>query len=360
MKRSHPSASERRRHAAARRLPKRRTELTRILMRIYVAAGVLLGMVALGTLGFYAIGEHHTTWSDAFYMTLITLTTVGYAEIVPIVGFWDRLFAGTVALAGFGAVTFLFTSLAVFFLESDLDYSLRRRRMEKQIRKLSGHFIICGFGRVGQNVAHELAATHRRYVAVDLEEAKMAAFQEREPELLYLHGDASDDDVLLAADIGDAAGVFAVTDDDSRNLMISLTAKQLNPHLRVVARCHEVRNTPKLKKAGADVVVSPDFTGGMRIASSMVRPTVVSFLDEMLRSRGTYRLEEVRVPAGHPVAELANLPIAGRDVVLLGVRTERDFVFNPPPDFHLHPGHILVTMCSPEGREELERHFVPT
>jgi voltage-gated potassium channel len=355
--RSRPPARPRRRHPG--RYPGRNTQLPRIRARIYVAAGVLLGMVALGTLGFYAIGEHHTNWSDAFYMTLITLTTVGYGEVVPMVGFWDRLFAGTVALVGFGAVTFLFTSLAVFFLESDLDYSLRRRRMEKQIRKLSGHFIICGFGRVGRNVAHELSATHRPYVAIDVDEAKMEAFLERVPDLLYLHGDASDDDVLLAADIGDAAGVFAVTDDDSRNLMISLTAKQLNPKLRVVARCHEVRNTPKLRKAGADVVVSPDFTGGMRIASSMIRPNVVSFLDEMLRSRGTYRLEEVRVPPGTPVAELASLQITGREVVLLGVRTEHDLVFNPPPDFPIRQGYILVTMCSPQGREALERRFIP-
>lgn len=334
------------------------TQLPRIRARIQIAAGVLLLMVAVGTVGFYSIGEHHTTWSDAFYMTLITLTTVGYGEVVPMIGIWDRLFAGTMALMGFGVVTFLFTSLAVFFLESDLDYSLRRRRMEKQIRKLSGHFIICGFGRVGQNVAHELTATHRPFVAVDQNEARLEAFRERQPDLLYLHGDASDDDVLLGADIEDAAGVFAVTDDDSRNLMIALTAKQLNPKLRVVARCHEVRNTPKLKKAGADVVVSPDFTGGMRIASSMIRPHVVSFLDEMLRSRGTYRLEEVRVPSGYGVSDLGSLRIASRDVVLLGVRTEHDFVFNPAPDFAVHPGHILVTMCSPEGREALEARFL--
>lgn len=343
--------------APLRRHPGRHTQLPRIRARIYVAAGVLLGLTVVGTLGFYAIGEHYTTWSDAFYMTLITLTTVGYGEVVPIIGFWDRLFAGTVALVGFGAVTFLFTSLAVFFLESDLDYTLRRRRMEKQIRKLSGHYIICGFGRVGRNVAQELSATHRPFVAVDLDEAKLEAFREREPELLYLHGDASDDDVLLAADIGDAAGVFAVTDDDSRNLMIALTAKQLNHKLRVVARCHEVRNGAKLKKAGADVVVSPDFTGGMRIASSMIRPNVVTFLDEMLRSRATYRLEEARIPSGHPAAELGSLGIASREVVLLGVRCEHDFVFNPPPDFVVKPGHVLVTMCSPRGREELERRF---
>ncbi|MDY0012304.1 MAG: potassium channel family protein [Rhodocyclaceae bacterium] len=322
----------------APRIGGRLTQLPRILSRIYIATGVLLGMVALGTLGFYLIGDDRTTWSDAFYMTLITLTTVGYGEIVPIVGFWDRLFAGLVALAGFGAVTFLFTSLTIFFMESDLDYTLRRRRMERQIKKLKGHYIICGFGRVGRNVAHELITTHRPFVAIDLEESCLEAQRERFPGLLYLQGDGSDDDVLHAADIMDAVGVFAVTDDDSRNLMIVLTAKQLNPEVRVVARCHEVRNTPKLKKAGADVVVSPDFTGGMRIASSMVRPHVVSFLDEMLRSDQTYRLEEVAVPLGFQPRYLGDMDVAGCNVVLMGIRQGRDFVFNPPRDFALEPG----------------------
>ncbi len=337
--------------------PGRHTQLPRILARIYIAAGVLLAMVLVGTIGFYSIGEIETTWSDAFFMTLITLSTVGYGEVVPLIGFWDRLFAGVISLAGFGAVTFLFTSLTVFFLESDLDYSLRRRRMEKQIRKLSGHYIICGFGRVGRNVGLELETTHRAFVAIDQDEAKMEAYRERHPGLLYLHGDASDDDVLLAADILDAAGVFAVTDDDSRNLMISLTAKQLNPKLRVVARCHEVRNSAKLKKAGADVVVSPDFTGGMRIASSMIRPNVVTFLDEMLRSQNIYRLEEILVPPGRHGVPLGTLPIGQHGVVLLGIRTDREFQFNPPAEFTVRPGHALVVMCAPEGRQAIERYF---
>ncbi|MBP6800911.1 MAG: potassium channel protein, partial [Zoogloea sp.] len=174
----------------AAHLPRRHSQLPRILLRIYLAAGVLLALVAVGTAGFYLIGKERANLSDAFYMTLITVTTVGYGEVVPIHSFGERLFAGLIALAGFGAVTFLFTSLTVFFLETDLDYTLRRRRMEKQVRKLHSHFIICGFGRVGRNVANELTTTHRHFVAIDSDEAALETQRERTPGLVYLGGDA--------------------------------------------------------------------------------------------------------------------------------------------------------------------------
>ena len=338
---------------------RRYRQLERIRARILVAGGVLFAMVVLGVAGFYSIGPPGTSWSDALYMTLITLSTVGYAEVVPIVGVWDRLFTGIISLVGFGSVTFMFTSLSVFFLERDLDETLRRRRMEKQIGKLRQHYVVCGFGRVGRNVTLELAATRRQFVVIELEERVFEAARERLPDVLALCGDASDDDVLVTANIAHAAGVFAITDEDSRNLMITLTAKQLNPGVRVVARCHEIRNTPKLRQAGADVVVSPDFTGGMRIASSMIRPQVVSFLDEMLRSEGSFRVEEVHLPRGFVPCPLDALELAQMDVVLLGIRQRDGFVFNPDADFSLVPGQVLVVMCRPEAREALERAVTP-
>jgi len=338
-----------------RALPGRRSlQLPRILVRIYAAAAMLLLGIGLSTCAFYYFADYPVSWSDAFHMTLITVTTVGYGESVRLDSFGMRLLAGIVALLGFGTITFLFTSLTVFFLENDIDYSLRRRRMEKQLRKLQGHYIVCGFGRVGRNVATELMNTNRHFVAIDPEEARFSDNQERFPGLLWLHGDASDDDHLAAANIEAARGVFAVTGDDSRNLMIVITAKQLNPRVRVVARCQEVRNIQKMTKAGADAIVSPDFTGGMRIASAMVRPHVVNFLDEMLKSEKRLRVEEVVVPANFPEIPLEQLKLGSAEYMLLAVREARDWVFNPAPDYRLRGGQTLITMTSPAGLQELE------
>jgi len=286
-------------------------------------------------------------------MTMMTITTVGYNEVVPLNTLGERLFAGFFAIIGFGTITFLFTSLATFFLESDLDYSLRRRRMEKAIRKLSGHYIICGFGRVGCNVANELVHTNRQFVALDLDEERLLGQLEHFPELLYLNGDASDDDLLLASDIGDAAGIFAVTGDDSRNLMIVITARQLNPNVRIVARCHEIRNAQKMKKAGADVVISPDFTGGSRIASSMIRPHVVHFLDEMLRSEQKIRLEELRLEKHHRLCSIGELRELCPGCVVVALKNGAEFIFNPAADVTPSPGQVLIVMLPPHGRSEL-------
>lgn len=336
------------------RRPRPITQLPRILVRIYAAAGVLLLLIAAATAGFYFGIEPTPSVADALYMTLITITTVGYREVFDIQTVSERIFVGLLAIAGFGNITFLFTSLTVFFLENDLDYSLRRRRMEKRIDSLREHYILCGFGRVGRNVAQELMATERRFVAIDVDEQQLLVQRDRIPDLLYLNGDASDDDLLLAANIEAAKGVFAVTGDDSRNLMIVITAKQLNPRVRVAARCHETRTIAKLRRAGADTVVSPDMTGGMRIASSMIRPHVMSFLDEMLRTEHRLRLEDIVVPAGFVPRPLSVLRLNNPDSLLLAVRTGDGWEFNPSPDFELRPGQKLVAMTTPLGRMRIE------
>jgi voltage-gated potassium channel len=225
--------------------------------------------------------------------------------------------------------------------------------MEKAIKKLSGHYIVCGFGRVGCNVAHELVHTRRQFVAIDLDEPRLLSQHEHFPELLYLNGDASDDELLLASDITDAAGVFAVTGDDSLNLMIVITARQLNPDIRIVARCHEIRNVQKMKKAGADVVISPDFSGGMRIASSMIRPHVVTFLDEMLRSEQKIRLEEVHLNKRHRLCSIGELRERCPTCVIVALKDGEEFLFNPEADVLLSAGHVLIVMLPPQGREEL-------
>lgn len=227
--------------------------------------------------------------------------------------------------------------------------------MQNKIEKLKDHYIVCGVGRVGSNVANELVMTGRHCVVVDTDFLHIENYLSRHPEQLYLHGDGTDNDVLLAAGVKRARGVFAVASDDSQNLVISLSAKQLNPKLRVVARCHEVRNVEKTRRAGADEIVSPDFTGGLRIVSAMVRPNVVSFLDEMLKTEDNLRMEEIIVPSGFSGKKLSMLYFASNDYIVLAVRQNGQWVFNPSAQHVVHEGDALMVMTTPHGRTRLEQ-----
>ena len=310
----------------------------------------------VGMLGYRVLTDGKASYIDCLYMTWITVVTVGYGEIIDLSNNpAGRVFTIVVGTAGIANIWYSFSKLTVFVVESKFDEVMRRRKMQDEIDHMKDHYVLCGIGRVGSNVAHELAATERPLVAIDESTEAVAAFRERHPDVLVLHGDGSDDDLLVKAGLSRAAGLFAITGDDGKNLLITLAAKQINPKVRVVARCHEVRNIDKLKRIGADAIVSPDFTGGMRIASSMLRPTVVTFLDEMLRSDDKLRVEEIHMPPGSAARLLSDAAPASRDYVILAVRTAGSWEFNPPPDYRLQPGNTLVAMTTPEGRRQIER-----
>jgi voltage-gated potassium channel len=316
---------------------------------------VLAVILAVGTAGYRVIGGDKYSLLDCFYMTFITIATIGFGEIVDLSDHpGGRVFTVFIGFAGIGAMTYLTSTVTAFLIEGKINDALWRRRMDKQIHKLKNHFIICGIGRVGRNVAQELATTGRTFVVIDEDMRSIDIQLEKHPEQVYIHGDASDDDVLEKAHIETAAGVFAVTGDDSKNLVISLTAKQLNPAVRVVARCHEIRNTDKLRKAGADAIVSPDFTGGLRIASAMIRPHVVTFLDRMLKSDDNLRVEEVIVPSGFGARAITEFDLPDRNHILLAVREDDHWVFNPERSHVLRAGMTLVIMATPEGRKAVE------
>ncbi|MBL8449993.1 MAG: NAD-binding protein [Dechloromonas sp.] len=300
--------------------------------------------------------EGRYSWFDCFYMTFITVATIGFGEIIDMSNNpMARGFTVALGILGAGNLSMLFSIVTVALLETDLNGNLQRKRMDKVIRSLKGHYLLCGFGRVGRNVAGELEATNRHFVAIDEEINRLLEYKERFPGLLYLHGDASDDEILLRANLEHARGVFAVTGDDSRNLMIVITAKQLKPEVRVVARCQEVRNIEKMRKAGADEIVSPNFTGGMRIASAMIRPHVVSFLDEMLKSEKNLRVEEIPVPAAFIPKPLGDIRLRSADYVLIAIRERNgQWHFNPDKEYLIKPGYVLIAMASPAGRMELE------
>ena len=320
-----------------------------------VWAGLMLAAVhVVGAVGYKLIGGPQTTWLDGFYMTFITVATIGYGEVIDLTHSpGGRVFTMVIAFTGIGTMTYMFSTLTALILESDLNTTLKRKRMEKTIAALSGHYIVCGIGRVGSNVADELKKTGRAFVVMDAEQHSLDQYLERHEDALYLHGDAADDDLLRAAGVERATGVFAVTGDDSHNLVISLSVKQLNPAARVVARVHDIRNADKTRRAGADEIVSPDFTGGMRIASAMVRPHVVNFMDQMLRSDDGLRVEEVLVPPGFKARPLGELALKSRDYILMATHEAGRWVFNPDDGHLIAPGHALVVMTNPGGRHKL-------
>ncbi len=271
----------------------------RVIRNLVFAFAALMLVLGIGTLGYHALGDGKHSWLDCFYMTFITISTIGYTEVVDVSHYeYGRLFTIFIGITGIGVLGYVLSTFTAFMLERDLNESWRRRKMHQKIAQLRDHYIVCGVGLIGSNVAHELNATGRSCVIVDSNMQTMQRYLDAHPGQLYLNGDATDNDVLLAAGVMHARGVFAVAHDDSMNLVISLSAKQLNPNLRVVARCHDVKNAEKTRRAGADEIVSPDFTGGLRIVSAMVRPNVVSFLDDMLKSEASVRMEEVSVPSG--------------------------------------------------------------
>jgi voltage-gated potassium channel len=236
---------------------------------------LLLLVTSVGTLGYHAIGAPSATWIDSFYMTFITIATIGYGEVVDLSQHpMGRLFTVFISVVGIGTLSYLFSTLLALLMDSDLNASLRKKRMEKLISHMNGHYVVCGIGRVGSNVATELIKTKRAFVVIERDRTALDNWLSHHPETLYLHDDAADDDALQRAGVAHATGVFAVTGDDSHNLMVALSVKMIHPKARVVVRLHDIGNTKKARRAGADEIVSPDFTGGMRIASAMVRPHV--------------------------------------------------------------------------------------
>jgi voltage-gated potassium channel len=204
-------------------------------------------------------------------------------------------------------------------------------------------------------VAHELTSTGRTCVIIETDVEAIKRYLGNYPGQLYLHGDATNNDVLLAAGVVRARGVFAVAHDDSQNLVISLSAKQLNPDLRVVARCHDMKNVEKTRRAGADEIVSPDFTGGLRLVSAMVRPHVVTFLDDMHKSEEGVRMEEIIIPMALSDKPLAALYHGNKDCLVLAIRNStKGWLFNPPVQHIVQGGDVLMVMASPAGRARLE------
>jgi len=242
---------------------------------------------------------------------------------------------------------------------------------------LRDHYIVCGLGRIGAGVVRELQATHHPFVAIEPNQATIDRWLQTgdHVEARVLAADAGDDEILVAAGIRHARGVFAVTGEDGRNVLITLSARHLNPRLRIVARVHDVRNVEKCRRAGADEIVSPDFTGALRIASAMLRPQASGFVDELLHRSDAMRVIDVAVPADFVARPLGELELRSGEYLVVGLRMGEDasargdgvravgsgqpgrWLLNPGPETELAAGAVLIAMATPAGVRELQRRL---
>jgi len=272
--------------------------------RLLAAALLLLSLLVLGVVGYMLIEG----WSflDALYMTVITVTTVGFRELEPLSD-GGRIFTIFLVLFGVGAAFYILTSLVATVVEGDLGLFLGVRRMKGKIEALRDHYILCGFGRVGEEIAREFKARGIPFVIV--ESNPEALERARRHDYLLLEGDAATDATLLDAGIRRARCLLAASDSDAGNTYIVLTAKALNPRVFVVARVGQPVSEARVRRAGADRVISPYSIGGRRMALSALQPLVVDFIDTLAAGRhGEQILAELEVT---PESGLAGLTIEG-------------------------------------------------
>jgi voltage-gated potassium channel len=322
---------------------------------------ILAVIIIIGSIGYWLISGGGYSFFDYIYMTIITITTIGFSEVIDLAGnTGGRIFTVFIALSGIGVLAYIITNVTATIVEGQLTKSFRRRRMEKIARKANGHYIVCGMGWAGHHIVRELRETKRPHVIIDIDANKIDKSLETLSGEVFIEGDATDNNTLIKAGIEKASGLFAVTPDDNQNLVICFSARQLSPGLRIVAQCNEIKNQEKMKQVGADSIVSPGYISGMRMASEMIRPTVVSFLDRMMRGRDeNLRVEEINVPqscAGKAFSSL-NLKRFPRTLVL-AVKKGDEWIYNPSrSECTVECDDKIIIMTTPEERNSLEEYF---
>ena len=326
--------------------------------RLLLAITLLLGLIVVSTTGYRLIGGPSVSFLQALYMAVITLAGVGYGEIVdtshnPAL----RVFNIGIVLFGVAITVYVFSVVAAFLVEVEFTNPFWRRRMQRHIDELSGHHIVCGLGDTGRHAVAELQKTNTPHVVVDLSEENLKKLKELHPEalreMLYVVGDATEEDILEKAGLSRAKGLIAALPLDKDNLVVTVIVRQRFPKMRIIARSAERKFSERMLRAGANSTVSPSHIGGLRMASELIRPHVVGFLDTMLKEQGrTLRVEEIEVKPTSPWAgsALHELNLKGRyNLLVLGLKRplaedSSDLLINPPDNSILDKEQIIIAM----------------
>lgn len=319
--------------------------------RVLLGLLILAVVVTIGTIGYVMLGF---SLLDALYQTVTTISTVGFREVEPLSAV-GKVFTIGLILSGVGTALYTFTVALETLIDGHLRDLFGRRRMHRQIEKMTDHVIVCGWGRVGQSISRYLAHAGQKLVVVDRD-------PERIPEIPhpYVQGDVTDDDIMYAAGIERARVLVAALDTDAANLYATLSGRSLRPDLFIIARAHSDSSEPKLERAGANRVVNPQRIGGARMAALALQPHVAEFLDVVMHDGDLeFRLEEIEVSRRSPLAgrSLRDAQIRDRTgALVLAVRgDDGSFTTNPPPETEMAPGQILIAIGTPDQLCALEK-----
>lgn len=318
---------------------------------------LLLGVITIGVLGYRVL--ENFSWLDAFYMTAITLSTVGFREVQPLSP-TGQIFTMFLLAGGLGVVLYTLTAVMEKVVEGEFQQFFGRRRMQKQIEALTDHYIVCGFGRIGEIVCRELVSKPVPFVIIekDAERSRTA----EAAQYLVLTGDAADEETLITVGAKRAKGLFATLATDADNVFVTLTAKGVNSALFVVARAESDRSERTLLRAGADKVISPYAMGGHRMAQAALRPAVVDIIDLATHHQSLeLQMEEVSITAaslskGRTLRE-AGLSEQPGIIIVAIKRASGRMLFNPQPEERLAVGDSVIALAEAPQLKEIERRL---
>ncbi|HXG95017.1 MAG TPA: potassium channel protein [Blastocatellia bacterium] len=323
--------------------------------KFQLALSAVAALIAFGTIGYKIILG--LDWFDCFYFTIITLTTIGYNE-APNMTEPARYFTAVLVISGVGTIGYALSVAARSVLEFELVATFGKRRMYKDISKLTNHFIVCGAGRIGSRVIREIARSGQEFVVIEGNEA--IADRLLSQGNLVLMGDATDDDVLIAAGVERARGLVCALSSDPDNLYVTLTARDLNKDLMIVARANDESAVNRLLKAGANKVVSPAITGSNQMAQMLLRPAVADFIElATMTEKLELEIEQIEISEDSPFigSALKDTGIrASLDVMVIAIRrADGKMIFNPAADTLIEKQDALVVIGSHESLEGLEK-----
>lgn len=328
--------------------------------KILIALLLLVILLVTGSIG-YLITEKNNPggkWEllDAIYMTVITLTTVGYSNM----GMSDagRIFTLLLLIGGFGVFTYSITIATAYLIEGQLQSFFRQQKMVRTVDKLSNHYIICGLGDTGGHVLDEMLKEAVDFVGIESDEDRLLHLADIH-NFLYLQGDATDDDLLIRAGIERAKGLITCLSRDQDNLFVVISARKLNPRLRIVSKAVEDNSPGKLITAGADEVVLPDHIGGLRLASGILHPELVGFLENITQNRQGARFAESVIQEDSPLEGILLKSAHIQEQTGLVVIAIHDrygtFHYNPPAEQELVTGDALLVIADQKQLETLHR-----